>query len=65
MELTELKKELYKTDPTAELLSVRKDGILYGCYLSHFLVPLSEIGEVIWQPEMKAKLLIRYIVPFS
>lgn len=27
-----------------------------------FLIPLNEIGEVIWKRKMEAKLLIRYIV---
>lgn len=62
----EIKKYLYKENPIALLHNVRKDGITYSTGLSDhailFLVPLNEIGEVIWKTRMEAKLLIRYII---
>lgn len=66
MEKNEIKKFLYKEQPTAVLQNVRKDGILYttgfGENTITFLVPLAELGETIWEKNMEAKLLIRYIV---
>lgn len=66
MELNELKKKLYKEQPIAKLYEVRRDGIVYTTYFGEdtvtFLVPLDEVGDVIWERDMPAKLLIRYIV---
>jgi len=66
MELNELKKFLYKVNPPAHLDRVSADGLQYQVYnypdKMVFLVPLNEIGEVKWEKEMPAKLLIRYIV---
>ena len=68
MELNEIKKKLYKENPRAYLTDVRRDGIGYKTGLGDsdttitFLVPISEIGDVIWDVVMDAKLLIRYIV---
>lgn len=65
MEKNEIKKMFYKVDPSAYLTNVRKDGLLYTTTFPDknftFLVPLGEIGEVIWEPVMKAKLLIRWL----
>lgn len=67
MELNDIKKLLYKEQYIAGISNVRKDGILYQTNtreagLLSFLVPLNEIGEVIWEVLMPAKLLIRYLV---
>lgn len=66
MEKNEIKKLLYKEKPTAHFLKVTKDGIYYttgfGENTITFLVPISEIGEVVWEKEISAQLLIRYIV---
>jgi len=66
MELNEIKKKLYKENPTAVLHSVRKDGILYttgfGENTINFRVPLDELGETVWERNIDAKLLIRYII---
>ena len=66
MEINEIKKLLYKEKPTAVLQNVRKDGILYttgfGDNTISFLVPLAELGETIWERQMEAKLLIRYLL---
>jgi hypothetical protein len=65
MEKNEIKKGLYKENPTAYLIHVRGDGILYQTGITsgtvHFLIPLGEVGEVIWETEMEAKLLIRWL----
>ena len=65
MEKNEIKKALYKENPMAVLHNVRKDGLFYttgfGATLVSFLIPLGEIGEVIWEARMPAKLLIRWI----
>lgn len=76
MELNEIKKALYKQNVNARLVNVRKDGIVYETYADvlipehqlyesekiTFLVPLNEIGDVIFETFIPAKLLIRYIV---
>lgn len=63
--LNDIKKFLYKENPKAFLYQVRKDGILYTSTYNNqtllFLVPLEEVGEVIWEKEIPAKLLIRYL----
>jgi hypothetical protein len=65
MDINEIKKFLYKENPTANLWQVRKDGIVYTSAYNEmtllFLVPLEEIGEVVWDEKMPAKLLIRYL----
>lgn len=66
MDKNEIKKFLYKENPTAVLHNVRKDGIMYttgfGENTITFLVPLNELGETVWEKTIAAKLLIRYIV---
>lgn len=57
----EIKKMLYREDPDAYLFEVRADGIVYTAKDLTFLIPLREVGEVIWKREMKAKLLIRWL----
>lgn len=66
MEVNEVKKTLYKTGQSASLMNVRRDGIVYqtvmeGGEIITFVVPLEEVGDVVWMNEMPAKLLIRYI----
>ena len=64
----EIKKALYKEKPIAEISSVSKSGIVYVCYSGElqkplaFLVPLNDIGDVLFAKEMNAQLLIRYLV---
>lgn len=75
MELNDIKKILIKSNVSAEIENVRADGILYSTTITEhqgyyyesenkisFLVPLKEIGTVIWEKQMPAKLLIRYII---
>lgn len=65
-QLNEIKKKLYKEKPNAHFYSARKDGLLYttgfGIDTISFLIPLTEIGETIWERDMPSHLLIRYIV---
>lgn len=70
MDLNKIKKDLYKLNPKAIFRLINLDGILYttiygdaskGLTFIRFKVPLNEVGEVVWMPEMDAKLLIRYI----
>jgi len=75
MTLTEIKKELYKQKPKADIVNVTKSGILYLASLKmddgvitrykvvRFLVPLSDIGDAVFGPQgVESQLLIRYIV---
>lgn len=74
IETIDIKKALYRENPKAELQDVRKDGIVYKAtvYVSKgvvngravdalFTIPLQEVGEVIWERQMDAKLLIRWL----
>lgn len=76
MQLTEIKKALYKQKPKADLINVTKSGVLYITVISieieggptvrvpiRFLVPLEEIGDAVFGPQgVESQLLIRYIV---
>ncbi len=71
MDLNDVKKALYKQKPMAKLLYVRKGDVLYQCTLTnnedefeniHFNIPVSDMGDSDFLPEMEAKLLARWIV---
>jgi hypothetical protein len=77
MELNEIKKNLYKSKPSANIVHIRKDGILYSTQIIgdktigndratyeyiYFNVPLSDMGETAFLASMPAQLLIRYIM---
>lgn len=66
MEKTEIKKELYKQKPIANLEFIRKGIAYYATVLGEdyirFEVPLEDIGDADFFPNMDAKLLIRYLV---
>lgn len=66
MDKNEIKKRLYKEKPLATLQEVRKDGIMYTTFFGEdtvtFLVPLNEVGEVVWGKTIESQLLIRYIL---
>lgn len=73
MTLTEIKKLLYKTKPTAKFLHFRKaakEGFLvYGCCLesgtspdTFFEIPTEELMQGLYPDIMEALLLIRYII---
>jgi hypothetical protein len=66
MNLTEIKKELYKQKPQANLRYVRKGYLYYYADLVeqrvNFEVPVSDIGDADFTPTMDAKLLNRWLV---
>lgn len=75
MVLTEIKKELYKQKPTANIISVFKGAITYETsfwvdkdanvkqnIVCYFRVPFEDIGDAVFHPYMASQLLIRYIV---
>ena len=69
MEKNEIKKALYKQKPIATLLFIRKEVAYYTAsvemddanYAIRFEVPVNDMGDADYFPEMDAKLLIRYI----
>ena len=67
MDKNEIKKALYKEKPTARLLHRIDDKACYKAYLKNgysiaFEVPQKEMGETIFEPEMEAQLLIRWLL---
>jgi hypothetical protein len=62
----EIKKLLYKENPSANLLHLLKGNAYYACTVNGiyilFEVPVSEMGDTRFWPQMDSKLLIRYIV---
>lgn len=67
MTLNDAKKALYKETPTAELIEFYKGRLYYQAKLAdgtmvYFHVPVDELGETKFYPDMEAKLLIRYLV---
>ena len=70
MEINEIKKELYKQKPIANLMFIRVGNAYYDTTIKNadgddtnvmFIVPVNDMGEADFFPEMDAKLLIRYI----
>lgn len=67
-ERDEIKKDIYRTKPVAELLYINKDGIHYkahvweSAYNIFFRVPLNDLGEAKWSANMPAQLLLRYLI---
>jgi hypothetical protein len=66
MEKNELKKLLYLNKPTAYLLYIRKGSAYYKCNVNDieimFDIPVTDMGDADFLPEMEAKLLARWIV---
>lgn len=68
MKINDVKKALYKEKPIAKFDNVTKSGIMYYTVLKEnlrtvlFIVPLTDIGDGIFNDEMEGQLLIRYIV---
>ena len=68
---TEIKKALYKQKPTAKLKFIRMGVAYYQAFIEMesgnpyevgFEIPVDDMGEADYLPEMDAKLLNRYIV---
>ncbi len=68
MELNEVKKLLYKTDPTAQLYKVQNGVAYYVCMdihsgkvdNLHFHVPIVDMGDTAFKANEPAKHLIRW-----
>ena len=66
MEKNELKKALYKQNPIAGLVFIRKGTAYYRCNLEdgtlvQFEIPISDMGDSDFHNEMDSKYLIRWI----
>lgn len=65
MNTTEIKKELYKQKPVATLMFIRKGYAYYYTDLEgmrvNFDIPIDDMGEASFSPNMDAKLLCRWI----
>lgn len=69
MTRNDIKKELYKQKPTAELLYIRGGVAHYSSKIGidgerktiFFEVPVSDMGESDFTPKMSAQLLIRWL----
>lgn len=64
--LNEIKKNLYKFNPLAYLITIDKNGIHYACTIDSgekltFSIPFNDIGEAKFNTSMESKHLIRYI----
>jgi hypothetical protein len=66
MNITDIKKELYKQKPEAHLRYIRKGYAHYYADLTdirvNFEVPVSDMGDADFTPTMDAKLLNRWLV---
>lgn len=67
MEINEIKKALYRENPNAVLMRIRKGVAYYSCHLVsndsviQFEVPVSDMGDADFLSNMDSKLLIRWI----
>jgi hypothetical protein len=67
IERNDIKKELYRQKPIAEVWHKNSTDYYYSAYLYggakiDFKVPVSDMGEKLFDNEMPAQLLIRYII---
>lgn len=66
MSTVEVKKALYKRNPTAFLKKIQYEKAYYTTSIEEcaldFEVPCNDMGEAEFLPQMPAKLLIRWIV---
>lgn len=70
MELIEIKKLLYKTSTKAFLKYIRKGSAYYEATVGenvkiYYQVPVSDMGDADFFPEMEGKHLIRWITEFN
>ncbi len=74
MEKNEIKKDIYKQKPKADFKFLRKGVMHYTSFLNYkeeegyytavplrFEIPVEDMGEADFYPEMEAKLLIRWL----
>ena len=66
MELNEIKKALYRQKPLATFSKIRKGNAYYVADIENknllFEIPIVDMGDADFLPDMDAKLLIRWIV---
>lgn len=69
MDKNEIKKALYKENPTAYMGHIKDGNIYYAATIRGdveesviFIVPITDIGSARFDKEMEAKHLIRWIV---
>jgi hypoxanthine-guanine phosphoribosyltransferase len=65
MTTDEIKKELYKKKPKAQLMYIRKGSAYYSAMLDKevtFKVPVDDMGDSDFASEMPAQLLSRWIL---
>ena len=67
--IEQIKKELYKQNPSATFVSAGKGKMIYKCLIKMvvnesitFSIPFEDIGDAVFTAQMDAKLLIRYII---
>lgn len=74
MNKNEIKKSLYKQNPKASLSYIRKGNAYYtstiedvteGRKFVQFEIPIADMGDADFFPEMEAKFLIRWILDTS
>lgn len=66
MEINEIKKALYRQKPKATIVFIRKNVAYYKTELSdgiklRFEIPVEDMGDADFFPEMEAKFLIRWV----
>jgi hypothetical protein len=66
MEVNEIKKALYRQKPKATIVFIRKNVAYYKTELTdgtklRFEIPIKDMGDADFFPEMEAKLLIRWV----
>lgn len=74
MNLIEIKKEIYKQKPIAELLYIRKGSAYYDTMIKigeepfkksktiFFKIPINDMGDADFERKMDGKLLIRWLL---
>ncbi len=74
MELNEIKKILYKEKPLAIFEKATRDTLMYRSTVKknqdedmdlYFVIPISDIGDAVFERFMEAQFLIRYIAIHS
>lgn len=68
MNINDIKKQLYKQKPFARLQRIVKNTAIYSTdglqplvNTIHFHVPIDDMGDAVFYPEMESHLLIRYL----
>lgn len=70
METNDVKKALYRQNPEAQLIRVRRGKLYYSCSFIDesnvnwltFEIPFADMGDADFLPIMPAKLLVRWLI---